>query len=77
MAVNLFDTAERYAVKIIASSMRRSATKERHYCMTENYLHSPISAILMNVLSASCRCRLIDKNLRFIHAAATRFVKAV
>jgi hypothetical protein len=45
--------------------------------MINDYLDNPTAAISVNARSVSCRCRLILKNLHFIHAAAKRFVMAV
>ena len=44
---------------------------------TTNYSDNPMAAMKGNARSASCRCRLIKKNLRFIHAAVLIFVMAV
>ena len=57
--------------------MRKSAIKGGKNRMTKNYLHSPMAPMKGSVRSASCRCRLIIKNIRFLHAAALGFVMAV
>jgi hypothetical protein len=77
--VNLFDIVVINVAKNIESSMVKSAKLGRKNCMTmtENYSHNPRVSIVGNVRSASCRCRWIQQNLRFIHAAAELFVKAV
>jgi hypothetical protein len=74
LAVNPLDIAALNAVKSIERSTRKSAKIGRDGCMIGNYLHNPPVVISVNVQSASCRCRLIQENLGFIHAAATTFV---
>mgnify|MGYP006931557595 CR=1 FL=1 len=77
MPVNRLATAAISAVKIIGSSIRKSAKNERRNCATKNYLSSPTAHILENARSAFCRCRLIEINLHFLHAAVNWFVMAV
>ncbi len=51
--------------------------KKRLSCTTKIYSSSLTALIKGNARSASCRCRLEQKNLHFIHAAANQFAKAV
>jgi hypothetical protein len=69
--------AEVDGVKSEESSEHDEEFNSADHCMTENYLHNPMKHISVTALSASCRCRLIRKNLRFGHAAAKSFVWAV
>jgi hypothetical protein len=61
----------------IERSTRKSAKYGRKNCMTMIYSRSPTALIVGNVHSASCRCRLIQKNLYFFHVAAKKFAMAV
>ena len=53
----------------LGSSTRRIVKSGRLNCMAKNYLSSLMKVISESVRSASCRCRLIWKNLRSNHAA--------
>ena len=62
-----------YIEKITTKSARKG---RQHYTMII-YLGNPMRHILGSARSASCQCRLIHKNVPFIHAVAKRFVMAV
>jgi hypothetical protein len=62
--------------KRIGRHMIECAGKDWPKSMTKIYLRSPMKAIWVNARSAFCRCRLIQKNVRSIHAAAKWFVSA-
>ena len=77
MLANSFDIAVINAVKSIERSTRKSVKKARPNCMTASYSPSLDALIMETARSASCRCRLIEANLYFGHAAAMSFVMDV
>jgi hypothetical protein len=70
VAVNPFDAVVINIRRNIESGTRKSARKGRQSYMTKKYSHSPMVVISGSARSVSCRCRLILKRVRFIHAAA-------
>ena len=62
--------------RVVHREQHDHTRKGRKSYTTKKYLHNPTVVIAGSVHSASCRCRLIIKNIHFIHAAAPIFAMA-
>jgi hypothetical protein len=61
----------------IESSTMKDVKNGRKNYMTKKYLGNRMIPMKGSARSASCRCRLIQQKLRFIHAAVNSFAMAV